>query len=70
MPVIVVGVAILTHSSSIQLVVWALPWLLGSALAVVAVVAHSLGVVGKLVVATDIVDFSDLFSVSCSRINF
>lgn len=36
---------------------WALPWLLGSALAVVAVVAHSLGVVGKLVVATDIVDF-------------
>jgi hypothetical protein len=36
---------------------WALPWLLGSALAVVAVVAHSFGVVGKLVMATDIVDF-------------
>ena len=60
--IVFVRVAVLAHPTRVQFVMWTFPWFLGSAFSVIAVIAHSLRVVGKLIVATNIVDLCNLFS--------
>ena len=56
--VIVIDVAILAHSCSVQLLVGTFPRFFDSSVSVIAVCAHSFGIVRSILVATVIEFFS------------
>ena len=60
--VIIVYVAVLAHPSSVEFAVGAVPRLLGPSILVIAVVAHPLGIMGLILVAT-FVHFLSKFSI-------